>query len=217
MGQELPSIVVERATPYTYDLAHLSATDPNPLLLSSQLLSKSSFQRNEYLKSVARDGTQQLLTNLLTSSQTTIVTASDSLTMLLPPCDTADLTPRWKPLPKPKEPTKWEQFARKKGIGKYGGNLKGGAALEERRKNAVYNEETGEWEKKHGYKGKAMREGQGDWLVELDDKQTKTEAAYDAASGKSIRGEAKREKMERLRRQERKARSNAKNKGRDKV
>lgn len=217
MGQELPSIVVERATPYTYDLAHLSTTDPNPLLLSSQLLSKSSPQRNEYLKSVARDGTQQLLTNLLTSSQTTIVTSSDSLTMLLPPCDTADLTPRWKPLPKPKEPTKWEQFARKKGIGKYGGNLKGGAALEERRKNAVYNEETGEWEKKHGYKGKAMREGQGDWLVELDDKQTKTEAAYDAASGKSIRGEAKREKMERLRRQERKARSNAKNKGRDKV
>lgn len=134
--------------------------------------------------------------------------------MQLPPCDPSNQTPRWKPLPAPKEPTTWEKFARKKGIGKYGGNLKGGAALEERRKNAVFNEETGEWEKKWGYKGKKVDGVQQDWLVELDDKQARKESGLD--DGKTIRNEGKREKMERLRRQERKERANSKRQGRTK-
>lgn len=127
--------------------------------------------------------------------------------MSLPPSDPTDQTPRWKPLPKPKEPTTWEKFARKKGIGKFGGNLKGGAALEERRKNAVFNEETGQWEKKWGYKGKKDGDAvQGDWLVELDDKQVRTEKGL--GDGKTIRNEGKREKMERMRRQDRRERKN---------
>lgn len=91
--------------------------------------------------------------------------------------------------------------------------MKGGAALEERRKNAVFNEETGKWEKKWGYKGK--REGvQEDWLVELDDKQVRQEKGLD--EGHTIRNEGKREKMERIRRQQRKERNNAKRQGKDK-
>ena len=48
--------------------------------------------------------------------------------------------PRHKPLPTPKPPTKWELFARKKGIGKY--SQKPGAAWldKERRKKLVYDE-----------------------------------------------------------------------------
>lgn len=214
MQTERLSVTVEKPTPYTYDLGHLSTTDANPLPPSKDLLSQPLPSRNEVLKSIARDGAQSLLTTLLTSSNTNIQSTSESLLMLLPPCEDTDRTPRWKPLPKPKEPTKWEQFAKKKGIGKFGGNLKGGAALEDRRKNAVYNEETGKWEKKWGYKGKKEGGVQDDWLVELDSKQTRKEQGL--SDGQTIRNEGKREKMERMRRQERKERANSRRQGRGK-
>lgn len=207
-------VTVDKPNPYTYDLSHLTTTDPNPLPSTKTLLSQSSTQRNETLKAIARDGTQSLLTTLLTSPTITIQPTSDALIMQLPPCEPTNQTPRWKPLPKPKQPTTWEKFARKKGIGKFGGNLKGGAALEDRRKNAVFNEETGEWEKKWGYKGKKGDGAQQDWLVELDDKQVSKERGLD--DGKTIRNEGKRERMERLRRQERKERANSKRQGKAK-
>merc|ERR1711939_531326 len=125
------------------------------------------------------------------------------MTLPVPP---QPLLPRRQPLPKPKAPTKWEAFARKKGIGKFGGNLKGGAALAEKRKNLVYDEASGEWVKKWGYKGKNQREGD-EWLVELDDKQVRKEKEG-AAEGKTVRGEGKRERMEHVRRQQRKERNN---------
>jgi len=121
--------------------------------------------------------------------------------MTLPP--SANRLPRWKPLPKPKQPTKWALFARKKGIGKYGGSLKGGAALEERRKNLVYDEEKGEWVNKWGYKGK-NKDAEGEWLVELDDDKVSREME----TGESVRAEGRREKMERIKRQERRQRNN---------
>lgn len=48
--------------------------------------------------------------------------------------------PREKPLPKPRPPTKWEVFAQRKGITK------------EKRSKAVYDETTGEWKRRYGYK-----------------------------------------------------------------
>ena len=130
--------------------------------------------------------------------------------MTLPPSQPTPLLPRRLPLPKPKQPTKWETFAKKKGIGKFSSGLgSGGAALEDRKKNLVYDEEKGEWVKKWGYKGKAMRD-EGEWLVELDDKKLKKEKD----EGKSVRTEPKRERMERMRRQARKERNNARKTGR---
>ena len=113
--------------------------------------------------------------------------------------------PRWKPLPKAKAPTKWETFAKKKGIGKFSA-ASGGAKLEDRKKNMVYDEESGEWVKKWGYKGKNMNDG--GWLVEVDEKKLKKEG-----EGTNVRGEGKREKMERVRRQQRKERNNVKRAG----
>ena len=77
----------------------------------------------------------------------------------------------------------------------------------EKRKNQVYDEETGEWVRKWGYKGKNAREG-GEWLVEVDGKKKMNEE-----EGKSVRSEGKRERMERMRRQERKERSSKKRGG----
>ncbi len=123
---------------------------------------------------------------------------------MLLPSSNPPVLPRWKPLPKAKQPTKWESFAKKKGIGKFGGTVKGGAALAEKRRNSVYDEESGEWVRKWGYKGKNAREG-GEWLVEVDEKKKPIEE-----EGRSVRGEGKRERMERMRRQERKERNNQK-------
>ena len=122
----------------------------------------------------------------------------------LPPSSTA--LPRHKPLPTPKPPTKWELFARKKGIGKY--NTKPGAALadKERRKKLVYDEQKGEWVPKWGYKGKNKAD-QDDWLVEVDDKDWKKEADT-AAGGSSIRGLSRADRKDKVKRNERKMRSN---------
>lgn len=51
-------------------------------------------------------------------------------------------------------------FAKKKGI-----------APKQRDGKMVYEEETGEWVPKWGYKGK-NKGSEGDWLVEIDDKKT---------------------------------------------
>jgi regulator of ribosome biosynthesis len=200
-SERLPT-TVEKPTPYTYDLGYLTATDPNPLPSTSQLLAQTLEKRNEILQTTARDGAQSLLNTLLTTCP--INSTPDGLLMSLP--QPVAYLPRWKPLPKPKQPTKWEQFARKKGIGKFGGSLKGGAAQEDRRKNLVYDEESGEWVKKWGYKG-ANKKEEGQWLVELDDEKVRREKEG-ADSGKNVRMEGRRERKERIKRQERRQRGN---------
>jgi regulator of ribosome biosynthesis len=195
---------VDKPSPYTYDLGYLTAVDPNPLPSTSSLLAQSYAERNATLQTIARDGAQSLLNTLLTTC--TITSTPDGLVMS-PPAP-VNFLPRWKPLPKPKAPTKWEQFARKKGIGKFGGSLKGGAALEERKKNLVYDEESGEWVKKWGYKGK-NKQAENDWLVELDDDKVRREEKHGQdGEGRTVRGEGRRERMERMKRQDRKQRNN---------
>ncbi len=48
--------------------------------------------------------------------------------------------PRHKPLPAPRAPTRWEAFAMKKGIQK------------KKRPTTVWDEDAGEWRRRHGYK-----------------------------------------------------------------
>lgn len=116
------------------------------------------------------------------------------------------LLPRHKPLPTPKPPTKWELFARKKGIGKY--NQKPGAAGmdKERRRKLQYDEESGEWVPRWGYKGK-NKDDENQWLVEVDEKKWKKEEDA-AAKGSNIRGMSRTERKEKLKRNERKMRAN---------
>lgn len=205
-----PSVTVTKATPYTFDLGHLLAIDPNPL---SPTTTTTTTNQNEILKATARDGAQSLLNTLLSTRP--IASTPEGLSLSLPQVESH--LPRWKPLPKPKPPTKWESFARKKGIGKFGGAASGGAKLEDRKKNMVYDEESGEWVKKWGYKGKNKEgEGAGDWLVELDEKKQKEKKGKGEGreeEGRNVRMEGKRERMERVRRQERRERSNTKRGG----
>jgi hypothetical protein len=55
----------------------------------------------------------------------------------LPPPSTR--LPREKPLPRPKPPTKWEEYAKKKGI------------VKRKRSQRVWDEEQGEWRGRHGF------------------------------------------------------------------
>ena len=71
---------------------------------------------------------------------------------MLPAIETA--LPRAKPLPKPKPPTKWEQFAAAKGIQK------------KRREKKVWDEEKQEWVNRWG-RGAKNKEVEEKWAVEV--------------------------------------------------
>lgn len=66
-------VVVNKPTPYTFDLGLLLANDPNPLVLEGEL--------EDDLSSVARDGAQALLNQLLTTCPITSTPAGVLLSL----------------------------------------------------------------------------------------------------------------------------------------
>ncbi|KAI9782477.1 MAG: Rhodanese- sulfurtransferase [Geoglossum umbratile] len=178
--KQFKSITVEKPIPYTFDLGNLLALDTNPL---------SPLPSEAVLSSTARDGAQSLINQLLTTCP---ITSSSAGVFLHLPTPTTSI-PREKRLPPEKQKTKWELFAAKKGIK---------PKTKEERKKMVFDEEKGDWVPKWGYKGK-NKDGEGDWLVEIDEKKEKAER-----EGRNVRGEGRRERVERLRRNERKMRAN---------
>ncbi|PPD88070.1 hypothetical protein GOBAR_DD14971 [Gossypium barbadense] len=98
------------------------------LLFAGYELVKECLQEGTKLVQVVADS----LFNLLPSSQDV-----DGPLVKLPPPTTK--LPREKPLPKPKPPTKWEEFAKKKGIKK------------RKRDKVAWDEQTGTWKRRFGY------------------------------------------------------------------
>ncbi|KAF2857260.1 ribosomal biogenesis regulatory protein [Piedraia hortae CBS 480.64] len=146
-----------QAQPFVFDLGHLMVTDPNPLTSSTE----------SDLEASARQCAQGIINKLLTSCP--IERAGDGeLSIKLP--DPVTQLPREKPIPKPKEKTKWERFAEKKGI-------------KPKRKSGklVYSEEKKDWVPKYGYKGKD--DGQADWLVEVDEKAERKQESEEIQNG----------------------------------
>ncbi|KAH8179955.1 ribosome biogenesis regulatory protein (RRS1) domain-containing protein [Sarocladium implicatum] len=177
-------VAVEKPTPYTFDLGLLLASDPNPLPVLDDPSTKE-----QTLAEVARDGAQSLINQLLTTCP--ITSTNDGVLLTLPEPSTR--LPREKPLPQPKPPTKWERFAAKKGIK---------PKTREQRQNKVFDEDSGEWKRKWGYKG-MNKKGEDDWAVEVDMNKEK-----ERKEGTSVRGDGRRERKERMRRNERKMRKN---------
>lgn len=66
----------------------------------------------------------------------------------------------------------------------------------------VYDEATGEWIPKWGYKG-ANKAGEGDWIVEVDEKKER-----ERKEGTTARGDGRRERVEKVKRNARLQRSN---------
>ena len=174
-------VTVTKPIPYNFDLGNLTVFDENIV---------SSNPSNAEIASISRDCAQALINQLLTTC--TIHNDSKNGTLIKLPAPSTPL-PREKPLPAAKQETKWEKFARKKGITK-----SKAAGMK------VYNEELGEWVSKWGYKGK-NKTGENQWLVEVDEKKER-----ELKDGETVRGLNRRERVDNVKRNERKQRANEK-------
>ncbi|KAJ3800888.1 RRS1-domain-containing protein [Lentinula aff. detonsa] len=140
-------LLVETDNPLDVDVGFLTVTDPNPIDVESYESSLES-----HLLSIARTGTQALFNSLF--SLPTTSSPDGPLAQL--PAPTTQL-PRAKPLPKPKPLTKWEQFAKAKGIqGK----------SKEKRMKKVWDEEKQEWVNRWGKDGK-NKQIEEQWITEV--------------------------------------------------
>ncbi|KAJ2500384.1 Rhodanese- sulfurtransferase [Coemansia sp. RSA 1972] len=141
------SVQVDRLIPVDHDLGLLSSFDIN--MLNESKLNAGQKKRDAYLLELSREGAQ-LLVNELFSQPTTV--DEDSVYAMLPKITT--VLPREKPLPKEKPMTRWEKFAKLKGI-------------ESRKKSRlVFDEDSGEYRPRFGYKG-VNNDDQKPWLIEV--------------------------------------------------
>jgi regulator of ribosome biosynthesis len=127
-------VTVNKPIPYTFDLGNLLCNDSNPLPAVSQI-------QETDIKNAARDCAQALINQLLSTCPITKSDDSTSVTLGLPTPTTH--LPREKRVPEEKQMTKWQEFAKKKGI-----------KDKKRDGKLVYDEASGEWLPKYGYKGK---------------------------------------------------------------
>ncbi|KAI0776198.1 ribosome biogenesis regulatory protein-domain-containing protein [Trametes elegans] len=138
------AVTVEKEIPLEVDTGFLTVTDLNPVDAESYRA-----DLEDYLMSTARDGVQTLIASLFSLP----TTSSHDGPLAQLPAPTTQL-PRAKPLPKPKPPTKWEQFAKAKGI------------QTKRREKKVWDEEKQEWVDRWGWKG-ANKKEETQWLTEV--------------------------------------------------
>eukprot|EP00884_Botryococcus_braunii_P005004 jgi/Botrbrau1/14504/Bobra.0350s0009.1 len=113
-----------------FDLGNLMASDPSPL--DAEALARDP---QGHCLEIATRMTQVLVGRLF---KLPTKAAPEGRIAQLPEGTTR--VPRAKPLPKPREPTRWEKFAARKGIVKH------------KRSRLVFDEQEGEWRRRHGYK-----------------------------------------------------------------
>ncbi|KAI9292016.1 RRS1-domain-containing protein [Neoconidiobolus thromboides FSU 785] len=142
------SVQVEKAIPLNYDLGLLCATDINTM--DNTKFKKLDDNLDDYLKRYCRDGIQLLLNQVFSLP---VVASEDGYMVTLPKPNTS--LPREKPIPKPKPLTRWEKFAKAKNI------------TNKKRERMVYDEESGEYKPRYGYKG--INQVAKDWLMEVPD------------------------------------------------
>lgn len=140
-AEKLKSITVKKELDLEFDLGNMLASDKNRLELKQQ-------NKEEYLKALARDNTQ-LLINELWKLPTERV---DGVIVAKLP-DPVTPLPREKPPPKPRPPTKWEQFAKLKGIQK------------KKKTNLAWDENAKEWRRRWGYQ--RANDVTKQWLIEV--------------------------------------------------
>jgi len=127
------------------DLGHMSAFDPTPMTAAP---SSKSFE--SALLSLSQSNVQSLI-NQLFSLPTEPIPGEVGKLALLPWPQT--VLPREKPVPKPKAATKWEQFAKLKGIQK-------------RKKGRMeYDETTGQYLPRWGYKSIKSQQSEAEWAI----------------------------------------------------
>ncbi|CAG8525997.1 7898_t:CDS:2 [Ambispora leptoticha] len=161
-------ITVEKPIPLEFDLGLLAAYDTNTL--DDQKLKSNNI--DEYLKEYTRDGTQLLINEIFK-----LPLSVEDVGVFAELPDVTTVLPREKPIPKVKPLTRWEKFAKAKGIQK------------RKKDKLIYDEEKGEWVPRWGYKG-ANDDGANDWLIPVSNNDDPYEDLF------AKRREAKKQRIE---------------------
>lgn len=136
------------AEPCTFDLRNLTA-------INSHQVDTTQVTSDEYLLQKASEATQQLLKELwalpLDKSDANNTKGGHEICAILPSQSMISL-PRVLPPPPPKVDTKWDQFAKERGM-----------QPGRKRERKVWDEATGTWLYRHGYQ-KANADG-GEWPI----------------------------------------------------
>ncbi|CAG9839647.1 unnamed protein product [Diabrotica balteata] len=143
-AEKFKPTTVNKLIDLNYDLGTLLAEDTNEF--DTNLLRR---QKEDYLLKLARDNTQLLL-NQIWDLPTERV--EEAIVVKLPLQKT--LLPRMKPIPKPRALTKWEQFAKAKGIQK------------KKKSKLSWDEQLKKWVPLYGFK-RAQAEKEKDWVIEV--------------------------------------------------
>lgn len=133
----------------SFDIGNLTVWDSDAITLP-----KAGPKREEYFKDLARNDVQVVLNKLYSMKETEVVEGERVLKLPEP----STVLPRGKSVPMPKPPTKWERFAREKGIKSKTNN----------RDKLQWDDATRKWVPRYGY-NKVKNEEQKDWLIEIPD------------------------------------------------
>lgn len=157
---------VQKEDDLTYDLGNLAAFDTHPFAYSNE----------KELALHARENVQLLINQIFELPRE----MSDMGPLAKLPEPTS-VIPREKPLPKPKVETKWEKFAKEKGI------------VKRKKSRKEFDEATGEWSHSWGYK--RADDDMKDWAVEMkegdmSDPWTKRKQDKKARVDKNLRAQA---------------------------
>ena len=160
----MASTKVDKPLPLELDLGNMLAIDNNQV--DTESLDAAG------LLSLARDNTQLLL-NAIFDLETERV--EDAVTAKFPP--PTFVLPREKPVPKPKAMTKWEKYAKEKGIEK-----------KKKKDRLVWDDVVQKWIPQFGYK-KAQAEADKNWAIPVKHNHDPNEDPYEKLA------EDKREKV----------------------
>lgn len=143
-AEKLKSITVHKELDLEFDIGNLLACDKNRVDIRVFREQK----KEDFLRSLARDNTQ-LLINEIWKHPTERV--EEAIVVKLPEPTTR--LPREKPPPKRKPLTKWQEFAKLKGIQK------------KRKTNLVWDDVAKAWKRRWGYK--RANDDTKEWLIEV--------------------------------------------------
>lgn len=140
---QLKSISVEKDIDLEIDLGNLLAYDPNPLDVAD---SKNISEK--FIKDLARDNTQLLFNEIW---KLPVERIQEAIVAKLPECTT--VLPREKKIPKAQPLTKWQEYAKLKGIQK------------RKRGAMVWDETAKDWKPRFGYK--RANDDTKEWVIEI--------------------------------------------------
>jgi len=146
----LKTAMVDKGDILSYDLGNLTAFDVQPISTTvgvGMMSTQSHRDRETLLQQVTRENVQLFINHIFGLSATK---TQDGVIVTLPPPTTP--IPREKPLPEPKAETKWERFAKLKGIKK------------RKRSRKVWDENTSEWRPRYGYN--RVNSDADEWVIE---------------------------------------------------